>query len=222
MNPTINDIRIVIADDHEIFRDGFRLMLSKQNDIHLVAEAENGQQLLAIAKEHLPDVIITDIKMPIMDGVEATKKLAELYPNIGVIGLSMFNEDDLIVEMLEAGAKGYLLKNANKQQIIEAIKTVYSGDPYYCKSTSNKLTQMIARSRYNPYKHREKVNFSERELEVIDLVFKEMTNKEIADKLCTSERTIEGIRKRIMTKMNVKSAIGFVVYVMKENLLKTY
>lgn len=215
-----NAIKIIIADDHEIFRDGFRLMLSKQIDIVLLAEADNGRELLSLTKEHTPDVIITDIKMPIMDGIEATKKLVELYPEIGIIGLSMFNEDDLIVDMLEAGAKGYLLKNANKQQIIEAIKTVYEGNPYYCKSTNAKLTAMIAKSRFNRNLKKEKVEFSEKEREIIGLIFNELTSKEIAEKLFMSERTVEGIRQRIMGKMGVNSAIGFVIYVIRENLVK--
>ena len=101
---TLPDIRIIIADDHEMFRDGFKLMLTKQEDIQLVGEAENGRELVKLVEEKKPDIVVTDIKMPIMDGIEAAKKIMELYPETGVIGLSMFNEDDLIVDMLEAGA----------------------------------------------------------------------------------------------------------------------
>lgn len=214
------DIKIVIADDHEMFRDGFKLMLTKQPSIQLLGEAENGRELLQLTESLQPDVVVTDIKMPIMDGIEATQKIKALFPDMGIIGLSMFDEDDLIVDMLEAGAKGYLLKNAGKEHIVEAIKTVYEGDPYYCKTTSNKLTQMIAKSKYNPYTRKEKVEFTDREKEIIELISKEYSNKEIAEKLFLSIRTVEGHRLKIMEKTGVKNTVGLVVYAIKNNLLK--
>lgn len=213
-------IQLLMADDHEIFRDGFKLMLTKYPDIVLVGEAENGKELLELTQKLQPAVIITDIKMPVMDGIEAAKKISELFPDIGIIGLSMFDEDDLIVDMLEAGAKGYLIKNAGKEQITEAIRTVYNNDPYYCKTTSHKLTSMIARSRFNPYKKAAKVEFSEREIEIIDLICNELTNKEISDKLFISIRTVEGHRLKILEKMNVKNTVGLVVYAIKMGLVK--
>jgi DNA-binding NarL/FixJ family response regulator len=213
-------IRIIIADDHEIFRDGFKLMLTKQKDIELIGEAENGKELFELTEKLQPHVVITDIKMPIMDGIEAAKKISATFENIGIIGLSMFDEDDLIIDMLEAGAKGYLLKNANKEQIADAIQTVYGGDPYYCKTTSNKLTQMIAKSRFNPYHKKEKTEFSDREKEIIQLICQELTNKEISDKLFLSSRTVEGHRLKIMEKMSVKNPVGLIVYAIKNGLFK--
>ena len=218
--PTVADIKLVIADDHEIFRDGFKLMLSKFPEIMLVGEAGNGRELLELIEKENPDVILTDIKMPVMDGIEATKKITELYPDKGIIGLSMYDDDELIIEMLEAGAKGYLIKNAGKDQIIEAIKTVYNDEPYYCKTTSHKLTQMIAKSRFNPYKKSEKAEFSEREKEIIAGICDEMTNKEIGDKLFISVRTVEGHRLKILEKMNVKNTVGLVVYAIKNGIVK--
>lgn len=217
---TPRDIKIVFADDHEIFRDGFRLMLTRKPEIILLAEAENGRELVQVTRQFQPDVVITDIKMPVMDGIEATRIITGEFPGIGIIGLSMFDEDDLIVDMLEAGAKGYLLKNAGKDQISEAIKAVSDGDPYYCRTTSNKLTQMIAKSRFNPYKKTVKVEFSEREREIIELIAREFSNKEIAEKLFLSIRTVEGHRLKIMEKTGVKNTVGLVVYAIKNNLLK--
>jgi two-component system, NarL family, response regulator NreC len=212
-------IRLVIADDHEIFRDGFKLMLSRFTDIQLVGEAEDGEKLVELAKKSKPDVIITDIKMPIMDGIEATQKITALFPQIGIIGLSMFDEDELIVEMLEAGAKGFLIKNAGKFEITEAIRTVYEGDPYYCKTTSLKLGKRIAKSRFNPFKKSEGAEeFSNREREIIYLICKEYTNKEIGDKLFLSIRTVEGYRLKIQEKMNVKNTVGLVIYAVKKGL----
>ena len=153
-------IRTVLADDHEIFRDGFNVMLKKQDNIKLIGEASNGQELIEITERLKPDVVITDIKMPLLDGIEATRIITEKFHGIHVIGLTMFDDDNLIIDMLEAGAKGYLLKSAHKNEIIDAIITVNQDDTYYCKSTSGKLIHMIAQSRFNPYKAFQKPGFN--------------------------------------------------------------
>jgi DNA-binding NarL/FixJ family response regulator len=215
---TTGDINVVMADDHELFRDGFRLTLSRTSDIKLVAEACDGKELLEMVQLHQPHVVITDIKMPRMDGIEAARKISALWPDIGIIGLSMFDEEELIIEMLEAGAKGYLVKNADKAEVIDAIKTVYQQEPYYCKQTSNRLAQMIAKSKYNPYSRKKLVTFTDKELEIIHLICEENTNKEIAEKLYLSIRTVEGHRLRILEKMNVKNSIGLVVYAIQHDL----
>jgi two-component system, NarL family, response regulator NreC len=211
-------IKVVIADDHEIFRDGISLMLGKSSSVQLIGQAANGRQLLDLVTELRPDVVITDITMPVMDGIEVTRQLIASEPETAVIGLSMFDEDNLIIDMLEAGARGYLLKNADKQEIIEAIQTVYRGEQYYCRHTTVKLTAMIAKSKFNPYKDKPKVEFNEREKEVIALICQECTNKEIGDKLCLSARTVEGYRLKILEKMNVKNSVGLVIYAIKNGL----
>ena len=213
-------IRIILADDHEIFRDGFKVMLKKQPSVQLVAEASNGEELIALTKEHKPDVIVTDIKMPRLDGVEATKQLTKEFPHIGIIALSMFDEENLIVDMLEAGAKGYLLKNAHKDEIIEAIKTVNMAQTYYCNDTSSKLAQMIARSSFKPSLKSSKPEFTEKEFAVIRYICQEMSNKEMAYQLNLSIRTVEGYRDRILEKIGAKNAAGIVVYAIKNNIYK--
>ncbi|HEX2609182.1 MAG TPA: response regulator transcription factor [Flavisolibacter sp.] len=213
-------IRVILADDHEIFRDGFRVMLKKQNEVELIAEASNGEELVRIAKELQPDVIITDIKMPRLDGVEATKILADELPAVGVIALSMFDEEALIIDMLEAGARGYLLKNAHKQEIIDAIKAVNLNQTYYCSTTSGKLAKLIAKSSFDPHRRAKKPEFTERELAVMRLVCEEKTNKEIADDLGLSVRTIEGYRDKIQEKIQAKNTAGIVVYAIRNNIFK--
>src|SRR4030095_9090179 len=133
------NIRLVIADDHEIYRDGLALMLSKYQDIALVGQAENGRELIELTEATRPDVVMTDIKMPGMDGIQATRQLLQKFPDLKIIALSMFDEENLIVEMLEAGAKGYLLKNADKKEILEAITSVYEEKAFYCKGISARL-----------------------------------------------------------------------------------
>ncbi len=214
-------ISVIIADDHEIFRDGLKLILSKQKNIELVASVANGDQLIKTARNLKPDIIITDIKMPVIDGIEATRNINLTQPETGIIALSMFDEEDLIIEMLEAGAKGYLLKNADKNEIFEAIETVAQGENFYCKHTSSKLAIMIARSR-GKNQQKPEVQFSEREIDIIQLICKEYTNKEIADKLFLSARTVEGYRVKILEKMKVKNAIGIVIYAMQHGIVNIH
>jgi DNA-binding NarL/FixJ family response regulator len=216
--PSDGTIKVIIADDHEIFRDGLRMMLQKQPGISLLAEAEDGRELIEHIKRLQPDVVITDIKMPRMDGVAAARHIAEHYPTIGVIALSMFDEDDLIIDMLEAGAKGYLLKNADKNEMTDAIKAVYKDEPYYCKHTSQKLAQMVARSKFNPYRHQVRPVFTDREKEIIIYICDGLTNKEIAAKVFLSVRTVEGLRMKMLEKMNARNTAGIIIYAIKNDL----
>ncbi len=214
------NIRIAIADDYELFRDGLKMMLNSFEHLSVVAEAENGKQLIDNVDLLKPDVVITDISMPVIDGIDATKIISERHPQIGIIGLSMYDEDDLIIDMLESGARGYLLKNANKTELIEAIETVNLLNPYYCKNTSKKLVRLINESNYNPYHGKPKPAFKDIELNLIKLVCEQYTLKEIGEKLFISSRTLEGYKKRIMEKMKVTNTVGIAIYAVKNNLLK--
>jgi DNA-binding NarL/FixJ family response regulator len=216
----ISPIKVMIADDHEIYRDGLRMMLARQPGIELVGEAENGREVIDMARDLRPEVILMDIVMPVKDGIFATRQLKEELPEINVIALSMFNEDNLVVDMLDAGAKGYLLKNADKKEIMEAIRSVYKQVPYYCSSTSGKLAKMIAQSRFNPFTKIGKLSFSDKEMEIIKLLCHEHSNKEIAEKLSLSVRTVEGHRLKIFEKVGVKSTTGLVIYAMKNGIFK--
>lgn len=211
-------INVVIADDHEIFRDGFRAMLKKYPEIKLVGEAEDGKELLAVCEKLKPDVIFTDIKMPVMDGIEATMLLQKNNPQSNIVALSMFDEDNLIIDMLEAGAKGYMLKNAHKDEIIEAIHHVSKGDTYYCKHTSEKLIKLISKSSFNPYKKTPKPQFTEREIQIIKLICEQYANKEIAAMLELSVRTIEGHREKIQEKIKARNTAGIVIFAIKNGI----
>lgn len=213
-----NPIKVVIADDHEIFLSGLKLLISELPELQFSGEATNGKDLIDIVKLRQPDVVITDVKMPIMDGIEATKEIKNLLPDIGVIALTMFNEDELVIEMLEAGARGYLLKNTNKNELLTAVKAVKDKSYYHCSATSEKLIQLIAESKFNPYKNKLKPKFSPRELEVMKLICKEYTNKEMAAAMNLSIRTIESYKENIQEKIGAKNAIGIAVYAVKNKL----
>lgn len=214
-----NPIKIILADDHEIFRDGFKAMLKKQPSVELIGEAADGEELVELTRQSQPDVVVTDIKMPKMDGLQATKIIATEFPHIGIIALSMIDEENLIIDMMEAGAKGYLLKNAHKKEIIEAIKVVNNGNIYYCDGTSAKLTRMIAQSdRISFTKRSSRPELSQKEIDVIQFICEEMTNKEIADRLHLSIRTIEGYRDRIQEKIGARNSAGIVVYAIRNKI----
>ena len=215
---TTQPISVILADDHEIFRDGMKLMLSKFKDVEMKADASNGRELIKLVDEIKPDIVITDIKMPLMDGVEATKYIVKHHPHIGVIALSMFDEISLIVEMLEAGASGYLVKDCDKTEIKQAIERVYQKEQYYCRHTGNKLMQVMAR---NAKKDDTKSNapaLSDKEKEIIQLICQQFTTKEIGEKLFMSPRTVEGYRLKILEKLEAKNTVGIVIAAIKFGL----
>jgi len=173
-------VRILIADDHEIFRKGFQTLLRNQSELKIIGEAENGLELIAQAKKLEPDVIITDIQMPVMDGIEAVKQINQWQPETGIIALTMFNEDHLIVDMLEAGAKGYILKNTNRQELIEAVLTVFKGGNYFCNATSNKIARLIGLCKFKNHAIKNQPKFNSKELDIIRLICQEHSSKQIA------------------------------------------
>ena len=214
-----NTIRLVIADDHEIFRDGLALMLSKQDTVVLTGQAGDGEELLRLVAELQPDIVLTDIKMPRLDGIAAARILLQRHPGMKIIALSMYEEDDLIVEMLEAGAKGYLLKNADKKEIMEAILTVHEGNIFYCKHTTAHLASLIVKSKFDSHKKGTETLFTDREKEIIRLICRQHTAQEIGDLLYLSKRTVEGYRTRILEKMEVKNTAGVVIFALRHHLI---
>lgn len=213
-------IRIILADDHELFRDGFSVMINKHPEIDLIADAVNGEELLRLSHQLKPEVVITDLKMPKLDGIEVMHRLKRELPQIGVIALTQYDEDSLIIEMLEAGAKGYLLKSANKNEIVAAIKKVYKGKTHYCHQTNAKVAQLIAKSTFNPYRTPQKALFNEREITIIRLICQGFTNKEIAAQLFLSKRTIETHRENILDKIDANATAGLIVYAMTHGIYK--
>jgi DNA-binding NarL/FixJ family response regulator len=213
-------ISLVIADDHEIFRDGLALMLSKQDTVKLVGQAGDGLELMRMVDETRPDMVLTDIKMPRMDGIVAAKQLLQKHPGLKIIALSMFEEEDLIVEMLEAGARGYLLKNADKKEILDAIVTVDQGNIFYCKHTTARLASLIVKSKFDQQKKSPGALFTDREREIVRLICRQHTAQEIGEMLFLSKRTVEGYRTRILEKMDVKNTAGVVIFALKHNIIR--
>jgi two-component system, NarL family, response regulator NreC len=212
-------VRLVLADDHKMLREGFKTLLSKQSTIQLVAEAENGAQLLQQVEKYQPDIVITDIKMPVLDGIETCRIITERNPHIGVIALSTYDSENLIIDMLDAGAKGYLLKNTDKKELVKAITTVYEGGTYFCDQVAANFHKMLEQTRTQHYKVKTLVEFTDRELNILKLSCKEYTNKEIAAILTLSSRTVEAHKERMQAKVEAKNIIGVIMYAIKHNLI---
>jgi len=212
-------IRLGIADDHKIFRNGLKATLEDCADFDLVLEASNGKQLIALLETTVPDVILMDIKMPEMDGIQTTAKVKQRYPHVKVLALSMFNEDKYIVDMMKAGASGYLLKNAEPEEIIEAISTVYHKDYYFNEHLSITLIKQLAGNTQPGSTTLSLADFNEREIEVLRLVCQECSNQEIADKIFLSVRTVEGYRARLFEKTRSKNLVGLVIFAVKTGII---
>lgn len=208
----------ILADDHDVYRDGLILLLSRQGFVNL-AEASNGEELVELTLKLKPDLVVTDILMPVMDGIVATKLIKEKMPDTRIIALSMHQEESLVVEMLEAGAQGYLLKNADKHDLVEAIDAVMQGGCWFCHSSSGRLTRMIASSRFELAARQNGLHFTDREREIIQMVCRQLSSREIADALHLSVRTIEGLRASIQEKMGVRNTAGMVIFALQKGLI---
>ncbi|MEN0052953.1 MAG: response regulator transcription factor [Mucilaginibacter sp.] len=211
-------IKLGIIDDHKIFRNGLKATLEDCEELDLILEASNGKELVGLLTDKSPDVLLMDIKMPEMDGIQTATYVHQHYKHIKILALSMFNEDKYIVDMMKAGASGYLLKNAEPEEIIEAISTVYHKGFYFNEHLSITLIKQLVVNDHAEQPNN-KADLNEREIEVLKLVCQECSNQEIADKIFLSVRTVEGYRARLFEKTNSKNLVGLVIYAIKRGII---
>ncbi|WP_276504442.1 response regulator transcription factor [Terrimonas pollutisoli] len=215
-----NTIRLMIADDYPLFKEGLHLLLRHYPQLVIVGEADNGETLLSLIQKDQPDVVITDIQMPVLNGIELTKIIRKDYPDTKVIALTMYEDEHLITDMLEAGATGYLRKNTSKEELVDAIEVVNAGKTYFCNSTSMQLSKAVAATKANHFRHLKEMPFNENELEIIRLICEQYASKEIAGITHLAHRTIEKYRDRIMEKIGAKNVVGVVIYAIKNGIYK--
>jgi DNA-binding NarL/FixJ family response regulator len=211
-------IKVAIADDHALFRAGVKTALSARKDIEMIAEADNGMQLLNLLKHIEPDVILLDIQMPIMDGIATLPEIRKLYPDVRVIILSMHNDHSMISKLMEVGANSFLTKNSDSETIYQAIKTCYEQEFFFNELTNKALLSGL-RTKKNDHSP-EDVQLSEKEVRILKLMCEEKTTKEIADIVEISPRTVEAIRDKMKTKTGAKSMAGLVMYAVKNGILE--
>jgi len=215
-----NFIKVAIADDHVLFRTGVKTALSMKKDIRMIAEADNGMQLLNLLKHMQPDVILLDIQMPIMDGINTLPEIKKLYPDIKVIMLTMHNDHSMISKLMELGANAYLTKNSDSEVIYEAVKTVHQQEYFFNQLTNKALIDGLRLKRQAESAAPSDAKLTDKEVTILKMMCEEKSTKEIADLVDLSPRTVEAIRDKLKTKTGAKSMAGLVMYAVKAGIIK--
>ena len=209
-------IRIIIADDHQLFRNGLKILLNAFPEFEVVAEASNGEEFLKILNNIKADVALMDINMPEMDGIEATRKGLKLCPEINIIALSMYGEEEYYYKMVDAGAKGFLVKDSDISEVKDAILTVRKGGSYFSQDLLYHVIQKI--------KHRENesksANLSKRETEILFKICEGLSNQEIAENLFISKRTVDKHRANLLGKTNSKNTASLILFAIRNKLIE--
>ena len=209
-------LQIIIVDDHEFFRNGLKMVINKLKYAKVIAEASNGKEFLEILKVKKPDIVLMDIQMPIMNGIDATEIALREYPDIKVVALTMFNDEDYVQSMIDAGASGFLLKNITKEILDQALQSIAAGNTYFSPELWEYFSKRLSPERSGE----EDIQFTKREMEILQLISDGLSNKEIAERLFISERTVVGHKSNLMAKTNCKSTIGLLSYAIKNKLVK--
>lgn len=210
-------VKIIIVDDHEIFRSGLKMVLGKLDYVKVVGEAANGQDFLDLIRKVSCDIVLMDIEMPIMSGIDATKIALKENPSLKVISLTMFTEDDYVQSMMDAGVKGFLVKNINKETLHKAITVVAGGGNYYSEELFKFFTRKFHTKEES--KNADSIHFTAREKEILQLLSEGLGNKEIAEVLYISERTVVGHKSNMLAKTGCKSAIALLAYALRHKLI---
>ena len=213
-----NKILIAIADDSKIFREGLKKCIASDKTLEVISEAENGEDLINSFEKKQPDVVIMDLKMPIMGGMEATQIIRTRFPSVKVLVVTMYEDDKFIIHLMEIGANGYLLKNTEPDEIRKSIYAVH-GNGYYFNDLVNKalLKKLIMKNNFQPSFH-QNIEFSEREQEVLKMICEEKTAAEIARETFLSPGSVEGIRQRLIEKVGVRNTAGLVMFAIKNGI----
>ncbi|GGZ29077.1 DNA-binding response regulator [Echinicola pacifica] len=204
-------IKVVLADDHMVVRSGIKNLLENEGEVTVIGEASNGEEALEVVQEVKPDLLIIDIRMPVMNGLEATKKLNSLDQGIKALILSMHDDEDYILQSIESGASGYLLKDTSKEEFMKAIRTIHQGGQYF----SGDISQVLVKSYLNNQGTKtpktvlssNQYDITKREKQILKMISDGISNKEIADQLGKSIRTIETHRFNIMKKLKVNNVV---------------
>ncbi|HYK46724.1 MAG TPA: response regulator transcription factor [Parafilimonas sp.] len=211
-------ITIGIADDYKIFRDGLKLCFNTDPNLAVILEADNGEELMESLKTQQPHIIIMDLNMPLLDGMEATKQIRKKYEQVKILVVTMYDNDKFIIHLMENGAHGYLLKNAEPKEIIKAIYAVMENG-YYFNDLVNKalLKKLVMKNNLKPsFNHN--IELTEREQEVLKMICEEKTAAEIGKEIFLSPRSVEGIRTRLIEKVGVRNTAGLVMFAVKNGL----
>lgn len=208
-------IRILIADDHQMFIDGLKALLKRDKNVQIIGEVGNGTDALEFVRKQTPDLLITDISMPGMSGVELTRHIKHSYPEVKVLVLSMYNDREIVSEILMSEAEGYILKNTGRQELMNAIQRIADNSTYYSNEV---LNSMMSRLKKQKTIERNASLLTSREIEIVKLIMEEYSSEEIAEKLFISKRTVDTHRKNIIQKTNTRTLVGLIKFAIENNL----
>lgn len=214
-------IRVVLADDHTVVRQGLRALLAAEEDIEIVGEAENGRQALQLVKKLLPDVVVMDIAMPVLNGVEATRQITRYVPSVKVLVLSTYSNDEYVEQLTEAGAAGYLVKQTAANDLLKAIREAFKGNAFFSPAIAKRLRDHC-RQNYmtgQPVKRRSDY-LTTREAEVLQLIAEGRANKQIAAELCISIKTVEKHRQQVMNKLGIHDVAGLTRHAISKGIIE--
>ncbi|MFA9392593.1 MAG: response regulator [Prolixibacteraceae bacterium] len=209
-------ISIMLVDDHQLFREGLRLLLGNFDYVEKISEASNGEECLLLLKEQSPEVVFMDVDMPVLNGVDASKKALALYPQLNIIALSMYSDEEYYSSMIDSGVKGFILKNSGIQEVENAMLKVLSGKNYFSQEILSSILKGISRKK----NILQNIDLSEREIEILYQICKGWSNQEIADNLYISKRTVDKHRENILSKTNSKNTAGLVMYAIKNKIVE--
>jgi DNA-binding NarL/FixJ family response regulator len=215
-------IKLVIADDHTMFVDGIDSILSKEQNIEVIGRCYDGPSVVDFLKEHKADILLLDVNLPGMSGIEVCKQLVKNGTKVNIIAISMFNEESFVTEILNNGAQGYILKNTGREELLKAINTVMKGQSYFSKEVTQTIMKGLMKSRKASNSSTKFIpKVSRREKEVLKLIMEEFTTQEIANKLFISLKTVESHRSSLLAKLNARNSAGLVRIALENNVLET-
>ncbi|HBI81518.1 MAG TPA: DNA-binding response regulator [Bacteroidales bacterium] len=212
-------LKIYLVDDHALFREGLKFLLSSLDFVEEIFEAENGEQFISGLQENPADIALLDIEMPVMNGIEATRHALEILPEMKIIALSMYSEENYYASMIDAGASGFLLKNSKFNEVKKAISDVWEGRNYFSPEIVQSVITRFACEKSHSHKA-ENIDITKREIEVLELICKGMSNTEIAEKLFISKRTVDKHRENLLLKTGSKNTAGLVIFAIKNVYFK--
>jgi NarL family two-component system response regulator LiaR len=212
----MNTLTIYLVDDHNLFREGLKILLSRLPMVKKIYEAENGKEFLEHFQQASPDIVLMDIEMPGLDGIRTTKKALETAPELKIIALSMYAEENYYTNMIEAGVRGFLLKNSSFDQVQRALEDVAEGRSYFSPEIMDELIRNINRKKII----RKETDLTDREIEILFYICKGLSNQEIAHKLMLSKRTVDKHRENLLLKTASKNTASLVIYAIKNGVIE--
>jgi DNA-binding NarL/FixJ family response regulator len=212
--------KILIVDDHKLFREGLSFVISQMDGLEVVGEASNGKEFLDLIDKLSVDIVLMDISMPGIDGIEATTKALEKFPDLKIIALTMFCDEEYYYKMIQAGVSGYILKESGKDELSNAINSVIAGENYFSqKLLRNIILNLNKAKTFKGTQYKQEIKLTPRETEILKLICQGLSNTEISEKISLSLRTVEGHKSNLISKTGVRNSVSLVMYALKNNLV---